>query len=85
MIARFLDERGFRILKALDTVSGRLHATPAAAALSWVMARPSVTAAIASATSLEQLEMLLEAARLHMDQASMDLLNRASEERAIAA
>ncbi len=85
MIARFLDDRGHRILQALDTVAGQYHATPAAVALSWVMARPTVTSAIASATSLEQLQMLIEATRLELDAASMDLLNTASHEEAAQA
>jgi aryl-alcohol dehydrogenase-like predicted oxidoreductase len=80
MIARFLDKRGFRILQALDKAAGQYHAAPAAVALNWVMARPTVTAAIASATNLEQLQMLIEATRLELDTASMDLLNKASIE-----
>lgn len=86
MVARFLDDRGRRILKALDTVAERLHATPAAVALQWVMARPTVTAAIASATKPEQLETLLEATGLHLDPDSMGLLNGASRgDKALAA
>lgn len=85
MLGRFLDNRGLRILKALDTVSQQYNATPAAVALSWVMARSSVTAAIASATSLEQLQTLIEATRIQMDSASMELLNKASFDSAMAA
>jgi aryl-alcohol dehydrogenase-like predicted oxidoreductase len=80
MIARFLDERGHRILEALDKVARQYQATPAAVALGWVMARPTVTAAIASATGIEQLEMLIEATSLNLDSASLDLLNKASQE-----
>jgi aryl-alcohol dehydrogenase-like predicted oxidoreductase len=78
MIGRFLDDRGFRILKALDGIARQCDATPAAVALSWVMARPSVTAAIASATSVEQLQMLIEATRLDLDSRSIATLNEAS-------
>lgn len=85
MIARFLDDRGYRILQALDTVSERHQAAPAAVALSWVMARPTVTAAVASATNLEQLQMLIEATRLELDQSSMDLLNSVSRDDAALA
>ncbi|MFW6085155.1 MAG: aldo/keto reductase, partial [Gemmatimonadota bacterium] len=53
---KYLNERGRRILQALDDVAARHDATPAQIALAWLMARPSVTAPIASATSVEQLE-----------------------------
>lgn len=86
MIARFLDDRGHRILQALDNVAKQYRAAPAAVALGWVMARPTVTAAIASATGMEQLQMLIEATRLTLDHASLDLLNKASnEDEALAA
>ncbi len=80
MIARFLNDRGYRILEALDTVTRRHQASPAAVALRWVMERPTVTAAVASATNSEQLQMLIEATRLSLDPASMDLLNTVSRE-----
>ncbi len=59
-----LNPRGLRILAALDAVAARTHATPAGVALAWLMARPSITAPIASATSLPQLEELIAATRL---------------------
>ena len=75
---KYLNERGFRILDALDQVAKRTHATPAQAALAWLMARRTVTAPIASATSLAQLKELIGATKLELDEASMELLNRAS-------
>jgi len=78
MVAKYLDDRGFRILKALDEISRRLNSKPARVSLAWLMARPSVTAPIASATSLEQLDDLIEATRLELDHASIELLNQAS-------
>ncbi|HJQ70881.1 MAG TPA: aldo/keto reductase [Blastocatellia bacterium] len=77
-VKKYLDERGFRILAALDEVARRLRTTPARAALAWLIARPSVTAPIASATSLEQLSDLIEAARLELDGPSLALLDEAS-------
>src|SRR5579872_7264164 len=53
-VKKYLNERGFRILAALDQVAQNLHATPGKVALAWLMARPGVTAPIASATSLAQ-------------------------------
>ena len=78
-VKKYLNERGFRILDALDQVAKRLHATPVQVALAWLMARPTVTAPIASATSLAQLKELIGATRLELDEASMGLLNRASD------
>ena len=75
---RYLDERGLRILKALDEVSARLKATPAQVALAWLMARPSITAPIASATSLDQMEDLIASTRLKLDADAIKALDQAS-------
>jgi aryl-alcohol dehydrogenase-like predicted oxidoreductase len=77
-VKKYLNERGLRILGALDQVAGRYHSTPARVALAWLMARPSVTAPIASATSLDQLHDLVEATRLELDGPAIDLLSQAS-------
>ena len=74
----YINERGFRILKALDEVAKQQHTVPASVALAWLLARPGITAPIASATSVEQLNDLVQATKLELDQASMELLNRAS-------
>jgi aryl-alcohol dehydrogenase-like predicted oxidoreductase len=76
-VKRYLDERGFRILRALDQVAEQYHSTPASVSLAWLIARPSITAPIASATSLEQLKDLIEAAKLELDQAAIELLDQA--------
>lgn len=77
-VKKYLNERGFRILAALDEVARQHKATPAQVALAWLMARPSVTAPIASATNLKQLDDLLEATQLELDPASIEALNQAS-------
>lgn len=77
-VKKYMNERGFRILDALDEVAARHDSTPARVALAWLIARPSVTAPIASATSLEQFNDLTEAVRLELDDSSTELLNRAS-------
>jgi aryl-alcohol dehydrogenase-like predicted oxidoreductase len=77
-IKKYLNSRGFRILAALDQVAAHYGSTPGKVALAWLMARPSVTAPIASATSLEQLNDLIAATRLQLDASSIELLNRAS-------
>jgi aryl-alcohol dehydrogenase-like predicted oxidoreductase len=79
-VKKYLNERGFRILDALDQVAAQYDSTPAHVALAWLIARPSITAPIASATSLEQLNDLVEATKLELDQAAIELLNSASAE-----
>lgn len=77
-IKKYLNERGFRILTALDQVAKQHDANPTRVALAWLIARPSITAPIASAMSLEQLKDLIEATKLELDQAAIELLNQAS-------
>ena len=77
-VAKYFDERGEKILTALDEVSKQTGAKPASIALAWLLAQPTVTAPIASATSLKQLESLFAAADLKLDAAALDRLNRAS-------
>jgi len=77
-IARYLDPRGLRILAALDDVSARHKATPAQVALAWLIARPSITAPIASATSVEQLQDLIAAPNLKLDAEAIKALDQAS-------
>jgi aryl-alcohol dehydrogenase-like predicted oxidoreductase len=76
-VAQYLDARGFRILTALDDVGARHGATPAQVALAWLMARPGVTAPIASATTLAQLDELIGAVRLNLDPSSIRQLDEA--------
>jgi aryl-alcohol dehydrogenase-like predicted oxidoreductase len=73
-----LNARGKRILSALDEVAARTRSTPAGVALAWLMARPAITAPIASATTLEQLEELIAATRLTLDAEAVKLLDEAS-------
>jgi aryl-alcohol dehydrogenase-like predicted oxidoreductase len=76
--AKYLNERGRRILAALDAAAARHGATPAQVALAWLIARPGITAPIASATSLAQLEELAGAVRLRLDPATIAELDAAS-------
>lgn len=80
MVKKYLNDRGFRILAALDEVSARYNSNPARVALAWLIARPSITAPIASATNLDQLNDLIESANLQLDGDSVDLLSQASVE-----
>ena len=74
-IKRYLDERGLRLLATLDDVAAQHDATPAQIALAWLIARPSVTAPIASATSVEQLKELVKAARIKLDRDAIERLD----------
>jgi aryl-alcohol dehydrogenase-like predicted oxidoreductase len=74
---RYLDRRGLRILQALDAVAQARDAKPAEVALAWLIAREGVTAPIASATSIEQLDSLIRATRLELAPQETDALNRA--------
>jgi aryl-alcohol dehydrogenase-like predicted oxidoreductase len=78
MVKEYLNPRGFRILEALDQLAARYESSPAKIALAWLMTRPSVTAPIASATSLEQLHDLVDATELELDHTAIEVLNQAS-------
>jgi aryl-alcohol dehydrogenase-like predicted oxidoreductase len=80
VVAKFLNERGLRILAALDDVGRRYGASPASVALAWQIARPSITAPIASATTVDQLNELVAATQMKLDQAAIEQLNTASGE-----
>ncbi len=75
---RYLNERGTRILTALDAVAARQGATAGEIAVAWVVSRPGVTAPIASATSLGQLESLIKAAQLQLTPGDIAELDAAS-------
>lgn len=77
-VENYLNKRGIRILAALDAVAGRHAAKPAEVALAWVIARPGVTAPIASATSPEQMASLVRAASLTLKPADIEELDKAS-------
>lgn len=75
IVKKYLKEWGFRILAALDTVAKRYHTTQASIALAWLIASPLITAPIASATSIEQLNNLVKAAQLQLDEEAMQQSN----------
>lgn len=80
-VSLYLNPRGLRVVDALHAVGQRLNATPGQVALAWQMARPSVTAPIASASNLAQLNELTAAAHLKLDAATLTELDLASDER----
>ncbi|RJT55001.1 aldo/keto reductase [Rahnella variigena] len=78
VIARCLNERGLKVLAGLDKVAEKHGAQPGQVALAWQIARPSITSPIVSATSLQQLNELAQAATLKLDDADIKTLNDAS-------
>ncbi|MBL6456488.1 aldo/keto reductase [Belnapia sp. T6] len=79
-MGKYLTPRGLKVLAALDAVAGEVAATPAQVAIAWLLAKPVVTAPIASATSLDQLEDLLGATALGLSPAQVAALDAASAE-----
>ncbi len=74
----YMNEKGWRVLEAVDRVAAAHNATPAQVALAWILAHPSVTAPIASGTSAEQVRELLGAIELRLSEEDMAALNAAS-------
>lgn len=78
-VEKYLNAQGERVLAALDAVAARYNAKPSQVALAWLIARPSITAPIASATSPEQLQEIIRAPDLKLDQAALDQIDVASK------
>jgi len=77
-VRKYLDARGLRVLAALDAVALRRRAIPAQVALAWLIARPGITAPIASATSVKQLQEILAAVRFQLTVEDIAQLDQAS-------
>jgi aryl-alcohol dehydrogenase-like predicted oxidoreductase len=79
-VKKYLNDRGLTILAALDEAARRTGAPASRVAIAWVMAQEGITAPIASASNVEQVQEIVRAAELKLDADTMALLNRASEE-----
>jgi aryl-alcohol dehydrogenase-like predicted oxidoreductase len=77
-VKKYFDKRGMRILAALDAVAARHEAKPAEVALAWIIARPGITAPIASATNPDQMDSLIRSAALKLTPADIGELDAAS-------
>ena len=77
-VEKYFDDRGLRILKALKQVSEETGAAQASVALAWLLAQPTITAPIASATSVEQMQALFAAVELAPSAEQVKTLTRAS-------
>ena len=78
MVGKFFDDRGRKILAALDSVAKQTGARPATIALAWLLSRPNILAPIASATSVDQMEDLFAAADLTLSPEQLTELSLAS-------
>jgi aryl-alcohol dehydrogenase-like predicted oxidoreductase len=76
--AKYLTPKGHAVLAALDDVAAQTGTKPGQVAIAWLLAKPGVTAALASATSLGQLAELVQAASLRLDAAAVAALDAAS-------
>lgn len=77
-VAKYLTDRGLRILAALDSVAAHVGATPAEVALAWVSRQPGVIGPLASATSVAQLETLVRGAQLALTADDLAVLSAAA-------
>lgn len=77
---KYLNPRGLRILDALDNAAKQYGSTPGQIAIAWQVARPSITAPIASATSMGQLNELMTSAQMKLDAGTIAALDAASAE-----
>ncbi|MGC1359920.1 MAG: aldo/keto reductase, partial [Silvibacterium sp.] len=77
-VAKYFDDRGIKILKALDEVAAETGANQATISLAWLLAQPTILAPIASATSTRQLDALLDAPSLKLNEAQIAKLTKAS-------
>ncbi len=74
----YMNEQGFAILDAVERVAREAGATPGQVAIAWILARPAITAPIASATTVEQVRELLGAADVHLSPDALAILDTAS-------
>jgi len=80
-VEKYLNDYGFGVVAALDDVAKRYNVKPGQVAIAWLIARPSVTAPIASATNLDQLKELMGAAEITLDAAAIQQIDAASKPR----
>jgi aryl-alcohol dehydrogenase-like predicted oxidoreductase len=80
-VEKYLSDYGFGVITALEEVAARYEAKPGQIAIAWLIARPSVTAPIVSATTLEQVAELAEAAEIDLDAESIAKIDAASKAR----
>lgn len=78
VVKKYVNERGLKILDALDKVANAHNVSVTQVSLAWLMARESITAPIVSATSLEQITDLINAVQLELTEEEVKALTEAS-------
>lgn len=78
-MGQYLNAKGYAVLAALDQVAAEQNATPAEVAIAWLVAQKGVTAPIASATTIRQLESLVRGARLNLSRDQQQVLEKAGQ------
>ncbi len=79
-LKHYLNERGYAVLDALDTIASKYNSKPATVALAWQLAQPTITSSIVSATSRSQLQSLIDAPSLKLDEEDLIILDKVSRE-----
>ena len=77
---RYFNERGWAVIDALDSVAQKYERPIVHVALAWLFAQPTITAPIIGANSVEQLQTVLGAVDLNLDEESIAILTEVSEE-----
>lgn len=78
-VSKYMNDKGFAVLKALDTIAERHQSTQATVALAWLLENPLITAPIVSATSENQLKTIFDAPNLKLEAEDLELLNNVSK------
>lgn len=76
---KYLTDKGFAVLQALDKISAKHNTQSATVSLAWLLANPVITAPVVSATSKNQLQTIIDAPALQLDAEDLELLENASE------
>lgn len=77
-VRKYVNDRGSRVLEALDAAARKHNANSTQVALAWLMQRKAITAPIVSATSLDQLKDLIAAPKIKLDPESVAAIDKAS-------
>lgn len=77
-VRKYLNEKGLAVVEALEKVAEKYKCQPATIALAWLLTKPFIVAPIVSATRISQLEAMIEAPKIGLDEDDLALLDRVS-------
>jgi len=78
-VQAYINEKGFSILKVLDELSAKYNTHQSSIAIAWLLTRSSITAPIASATTVEQLYTLIKGIEIKLNSEDIFKLNKVSD------